>query len=96
MQQYLPLLLLAGVAYVALIMPQQKRTKEHKALLAGLHEGDEIIMTSGIHGFVAAIEGDILWVEVAEKVELKISRSAVASKIKAADDAASDSDKADG
>jgi preprotein translocase subunit YajC len=96
MQQIIPIVLIGGLMYVALILPQQRRTKEHKALLASLHEGDEIVMNSGIHGFVSAIDGDILWVEVADKVELKISRSAVATKIQPTDDSVADSDKADG
>jgi preprotein translocase subunit YajC len=86
MQQYLPLILIAAVMYVALIMPQQRRTKEHRALLSSLAEGDEVVLNSGIHGFVSAIDGDVLWLEVADKVELKVSRSAVATKLKPSDD----------
>ena len=67
--------------YAALIWPQQRRNREHRALLASLSEGDEVLMNSGIHGFISAIEGDILWIEVAESVELKVARSAIAGKI---------------
>jgi len=78
---FLPLILIGALMYAVLILPQQRRTKEHKSLLAALEEGDEVLMNSGIHGFISAIDGEILWVEVAEKVELKVSRSAIAGKV---------------
>lgn len=81
MEQVLPIILIGGLMYVALILPQQRRTKEHRALLASLEEGDEVVMASGIHGFVSQIKGDILYIEVDENVELKVARSSVASKI---------------
>jgi preprotein translocase subunit YajC len=95
MASFIPIILIGGLMYVALILPQQRRTKAHNSVLSSLQEGDEIVMSSGIHGFVTAIEGDILWVEVADKVELKVSRSAIATKIKPPADAEPPSDKAD-
>jgi preprotein translocase subunit YajC len=81
MEQFIPLILIGGLMYVVLILPQQRRSKEHRNLLASLQEGDEVVMSSGIHGFVSAIDGEILWVEVADKVELKVSKSSIAGKI---------------
>lgn len=81
MAQFIPLIVIFGLMYAVLILPQQKRTREHKALLQSLEEGDEVIMNSGIHGFIADIQSDILWIEVAEGVELKISRSSIAGKV---------------
>lgn len=86
MAQILPFLLIGVVMYAALILPQQRRNKEHRSLLASLSEGDEILMNSGIHGFISAIDGEILWIEVAEKVELKVSRSAIAGKVEVPDE----------
>lgn len=95
MASFLPIILIGGLMYVALILPQQRRTKAHNSVLSSLQEGDEIVMSSGIHGFVTALDGDVLWVEVADKVELKVSRSAVATKIKPPEDAESASDKSE-
>jgi preprotein translocase subunit YajC len=81
MEQVLPILVIGALMYVALILPQQRRTKEHRALLSSLAEGDEVVLNSGIHGFVSAIDADVLWLEVADRVELKVARSAVASKL---------------
>lgn len=94
MAQFLPIVVLGALMYVALILPQQRKTKEHRALLASLQEGDEVVLNSGIHGFVQAIDGTVLWIEVADRVELKVERSAVATKLRA-DEAESPPAKAD-
>ena len=95
--QFIPLILIGGLMYFVLILPQQRRTREHKALLASLEVGDEILMNSGIHGFVSSLDADIAWVEVAENVELKIARSSIAGKIqpKVVEDAEGGSDVGD-
>ncbi len=73
--------LLFVVMYVALILPQQRRAKEARQLLGSLHEGDEVITTSGIHGFINNLDESVIWLEVADGVELKMSRSSVTGKI---------------
>ena len=81
MEQFLPLSIIGGLWYVLLFLPQQRRNNEHKRLLASLEVGDEVVLNSGIHGFIAELEAQVLWLEVAEKGELKVSRSAVAGKV---------------
>lgn len=78
------------IFYAVLILPQQRRNREHKALLASLEEGDEIVTNAGLYGFIAQVDGEVLWVEVADGVELKLAKSSVASKIVVADDVAED------
>lgn len=67
--------------YLILFLPQQRRAKQHRELLASLVEGDEVVTSSGIYGFVNAVDGEILWLDVADGVELRMTRSSVASKI---------------
>lgn len=86
MEQIIPFVLIAVFGYVALVWPQQRRNKQHRELLASIGEGDEVVLNSGIHGFVQALETDVIWLEVAESVELKVSRSAIAGKIEVATD----------
>lgn len=93
MEQILPLLLIFGVMYLVLILPQQRQKRKHAALLAGLSEGDEVVLNSGIHGFVGQIDENVLWVEVSSGVELKVSRSSVASKIVEEDEPQDDGDE---
>ncbi len=79
----LPFLLLGVLMYALLILPQQRRTKAHKQLLAAIAEGDEVVTNSGIYGFVKEVEADVIWLEVAQDVELRVSKSAIASTVTA-------------
>ena len=79
--EFIPLIIVGVLMYAVLILPQQRRNKQHKELLSSIEVGDEVVMNSGTYGFIAAIEDEVLWLEVAENVELKVSRSAVANKV---------------
>ena len=65
--------------YMFLIRPQQKRVKEQQALVRSLAAGDEVLLSSGIHGVVKEVEEEsgIIWLEVAQDLELKVLRTAV-------------------
>ncbi|MCU0311199.1 MAG: preprotein translocase subunit YajC [Acidimicrobiales bacterium] len=85
------LVLLFVLAWVVLILPKQRELKRHNALLATLEEGDEVMSGSGIYGTITAIEGDVVHLEVAPGIELRVARRAVASKVPPAfDDATGD------
>jgi preprotein translocase subunit YajC len=75
--QLLPLLMMVGIFYVLLILPDQRRRKQHRALLAQLKRNDRITLASGIYGRVVALDGDTLMVEIAPKVQVKVDRSSV-------------------
>lgn len=70
----IPLLL---IFYFMLIRPQQKRMKEHAALIANLEIGDDIMLSAGIYGTVTDIDREVIEVEVADGVVVRASRSAV-------------------
>ena len=81
--------------YCLLLRPQRRRLKEGQLLQSSIAIDDEIILNSGIYGFVTAIEGDVLWVDVAdghasERIEIRVSRGSVARKAPAAEAAADD------
>ncbi|MBN2248247.1 MAG: preprotein translocase subunit YajC [Coriobacteriia bacterium] len=83
MEQYgqiLSLVVLFGAFYLLMIRPQQKRQKEHTALVASLAEGDRVITIGGMYGSVRTIEGNRVGLEVAPGVIIEFDRSAVASK----------------
>jgi len=75
----LPLLLMFGIFYFLLIRPQQKKAKEHKSLINSLSKGDEIITNGGLLAKIAAIDENFLTCTIAEKVDVKIQRHAIAS-----------------
>ena len=70
-----------AVFYVLVLLPQQRRQKAARELLAALSVGDEVVLESGIHGFISELEDTVVWVEVAPNVDLKVSRSAIASRL---------------
>ncbi len=77
-----PLFMLAifGLIFYFLIWrPQSKRTKEHKALLADLSKGDEIISSGGVAGKITKVTENFVVVEIAEGVEIKLQIAAVAN-----------------
>jgi preprotein translocase subunit YajC len=78
----LPVLMFV-VVYFLMIRPQMKRQKEHKALLAGLAKGDEVISAGGLLGKVSKVADNYVTVEVAElaekPVEILMQKSAVSA-----------------
>lgn len=77
----LPLVLIFAAMYFLLLRPQRKRQKETVKLQSSIAEGDEVIMNSGIYGFVSAVEDDLLWIEIAEKVEVRVTKCSIARKV---------------
>ncbi|MCW0180473.1 preprotein translocase subunit YajC [Zavarzinia sp.] len=76
--QFAPMVLILVVFYFLMIRPQQKRAKEHRALLAAVRRGDTVVTNAGIIGKVAKVqEGEVL-LEVAEGVRIRILKSTVA------------------
>ena len=73
---------LAVVAMFYLIyLPQQKQKKQLAALIASLAEGDAVLTSGGIYGVIAEVEDDVVYLEVAPGIELKVSKSAVLRKV---------------
>jgi preprotein translocase subunit YajC len=75
----LPLLLMFGIFYFLLIRPQQKKAKEHKNMVGELGKGDEIITNGGLLAKITEVDENFLTCQIADKVEVKIQRHAVAS-----------------
>jgi preprotein translocase subunit YajC len=71
---FIPMLL---IMYFLMIRPQQKKMKEHQALIASVKAGDEVVTSAGIYGIVSEVDGDVIWLEVAQELELKIRRSSI-------------------
>ena len=74
--QFIPLILIFVIFYFFLIRPQQKKVKEHKAMVEGLKRGDKIITTGGIVGTVERIiDNEKVEVNISENVNVEIVRS---------------------
>ena len=71
--------LMFAVLYFLMIRPQQKKAKEHQALLSALAKGDEVITQGGIAGTISSVGDNFVKVEVARGVEISMQKSAIAS-----------------
>jgi preprotein translocase, YajC subunit len=72
------MIIVMGIFYVMLILPQQRQRKKTQAMLAALKNGDKVVTTSGIYGTVNGIDGDTVILKIADQVKIRILRSAIA------------------
>src|SRR5271157_3270548 len=79
---FLPLILLFAVFYFLLIRPQQKRAKTHKTFIENLKKGDRVVTSGGMYGTITGVTDDSATIEVAEKVRVKVLKSAIADYAK--------------
>ena len=78
-QQFIPLILIFAIMWFLLIRPQQKKMKEHRALVAALRRGDQVVTQGGLIGKVTKVrEEDEIEVEIAEGVRVRVVKSTVA------------------
>jgi preprotein translocase subunit YajC len=76
---FLPIILMFAVLYYLMIRPQQKKAKEHKALLEALSKGDEVVTQTGMAGRITRVGEEFVTVEIAENVEIKMQKGAVSA-----------------
>lgn len=74
---FLPLIALLAVFYFLILRPQQKRTKEHKALVEALQKGDEVVTVGGMLGKVTKVGEENVGVEIAENVVIQVQKAAI-------------------
>ena len=74
---FVPLIIMFAIFYFLLIRPQQKKAKQHKELLGGLKKGDRVVSSGGLHGTVTGLTDDVVTMEIAPKVRVKVSRGSI-------------------
>ena len=74
----IPLLLMFVVFYFILIRPQQKTARKHQEFVKNLKTGDRVVTSGGLHGVVMGLTETTVTLEIADKVRVKVTRSAVA------------------
>ena len=79
--QFLPLIAMFAILYFLMIRPQMKKAKEHKALIAGLQKGDEVVTQGGLTGKVTALGDNYVKIEIGTSngspVEVTVQRPAI-------------------
>lgn len=76
----LPFILIFGIFYFLVILPQKKQQKKHVEMINRLQKGDNIIMNCGIKGRISEIKETSIKLEVAPKVVITIQKNVIASK----------------
>jgi len=88
----LALLITFGLMWVLLILPQQRRMRQHQAVVASLRAGDEVVTAGGVYGTITSVDEETLAVEVAPGVVLRVLRSAVSQRIAPLEETDDDTD----
>ncbi len=77
--QLVPLILIFGIMYFLLIRPQQKKAKEHQAMVSSLRRGDQVVTQGGLIGKVSKVKEDNeIEVEVSDGVKVRVVQSTIA------------------
>ncbi len=79
---FIPLVLVFVIFYLLLIRPQQKKTKEHAEMLAKLKKNDEVVTSGGIYGKVIALSDEVITLEVAPNVRVRVQRAQISALVK--------------
>ncbi len=81
--------------WLLVILPQRRRQAAQQALLAGLEPGDEVLTAGGLYGTISALGDDDLLLEIADGVEVRIARRAVAAVVPADEEGEGEADEVD-
>jgi len=77
--QFIPLILIFAIMYFLLIRPQQKKVKDHQAMVAALRRGDQVVTQGGLIGKVTKVkEENEVEVELADGVKVRVVQSTIA------------------
>ncbi|GAA6190832.1 preprotein translocase subunit YajC [Phaeobacter gallaeciensis] len=80
--QFLPLILIFAIMYFLLIRPQQKKVKEHQAMVDAVRRGDQVVTQGGLIGKVAKVKEDgEIEVEIAEGVKVRVVKATLAQVV---------------
>ena len=74
MVSLIPLVLVFAVFYFLLIRPQQRKAREHQAMVAGLKRNDEVVTAGGLHGRVVELGERVVTLEVAPNTRVRVDR----------------------
>jgi len=78
---FIPLVLIFVVFYFLLIRPQQKQAKLHQAFLNDLKKGQKVVTKGGLHGVITAVTDNVITLEIAKDVSVKVSRDAIGASL---------------
>jgi preprotein translocase subunit YajC len=75
--QFIPIVLVFAIFYFIILLPTQRRQKKVQAFLDTLKVGDRVVTTGGIYGSVTKVDGQTVQLQIADKVRVELSKSAI-------------------
>lgn len=79
-------IVLIAVMWMVLLVPQQRRMRRQREMLASLEVGDDVMTTGGLYGTITGEDDDDLFLVISEGVEVRVARGAIATKVEFEDD----------
>ncbi len=80
--QMVPLILIFAIMYFLLIRPQQKKAKDHQAMVMAVRRGDQVVTQGGIMGKVSKVKDDgEIEVEIATGVKVRVIKATLSQVI---------------
>ena len=73
----LPIALMVGIFYVIVMLPMQRRQKKVRDFQEHLKVGERVITTSGIYGVISKVEGQVVQIQIADKVRIDVGRASI-------------------
>lgn len=77
------LILMFAIFYFLLIRPQQKKAKTHREMLSNLRKGDNVMTSGGVFGRVTGLDNQVVVVEIAPQVRVKVNRASISGVVTA-------------
>ena len=75
--QLLPIAAIGLIFYFLVIAPANKQRRQTQQMLSELKKGDRVVTSGGIYGTVQSVEGEVVYLKIAENVKIKVARSAI-------------------
>jgi preprotein translocase subunit YajC len=75
--QLVPFVLVLGIFYFIILLPMKKKQQKVSQFLENLKVGDRVITTGGIHGQITRLSGDVVQLQIADKVRIDVSKQAI-------------------
>ena len=79
--EFIPLIVIMLAMWALLILPQQRRAKAHRAMLAALDVGDEVVTSSGMYGTIAEFDGGTVFLAVSDNLEIKVTKESISERV---------------
>ena len=76
-------ILIPVAMYFLLIRPRRRMMKQQQAVQRSVEVGDEVLLTSGMYGFITGFEegSDVVWVEIDDDVQIRVTRAGISGKV---------------